>query len=72
MSDDITILKAKWLDPECHHGCQSLIHKQRIKRLESLLQQVLEWCEQDNPNFEIDAETIRDALQECPNAEGQR
>jgi len=28
----ITLLDAKWLDPECHKGCQSLVLKQRAER----------------------------------------
>ncbi len=28
-------LNAKWLDPECWDGCQSLIHKARVKELEA-------------------------------------
>lgn len=33
----ITLLDAKWLDPECHSGCQSLVMKHRIERLEAAL-----------------------------------
>jgi len=33
----ITLLDAKWLDPECHTGCQSLIWKARAERAEAQL-----------------------------------
>lgn len=55
-------LDAKWLDPECWDGCQSLLLKAKSERYEKLLRRVLEWCEQDSPNFEIDADAIRAAL----------
>lgn len=41
----ITILDAKWLDPECHQGCQSLIHKHRIEQLERELDEAKEQLE---------------------------
>jgi len=35
----ITILDAKYLDPACHKGCQSLVHKARAERLQAALSQ---------------------------------
>ena len=55
-------LDAKWLDPQCWDGCQSLILKNKGERYEKLLLRVLEWCEQESPEFEIDADAIRTAL----------
>lgn len=34
----------------------------RIEKLEATLHRVLEWCEQESPNFEIDADAIRVVL----------
>ncbi len=39
--DQFPLLDAKWLDPECLEGCQSLIHKARIRELELDLAAVL-------------------------------
>lgn len=55
-------LDAKWLDPECWDGCQSLLLKAKIEQYEKLLRSVLEWCETDTPNFEIDTDAIRNAI----------
>jgi len=33
----ITLLDAKWLDPECHKGCKSLVLKDRAERAEAEL-----------------------------------
>jgi hypothetical protein len=43
----ITLLDAKWLDPECYKGCQSLVLKQRAERAESLLVESAEALESE-------------------------
>ena len=62
----------KVCDGEIPHGhtenCDLYKLEQRTSRYEHLLRRVLEWCEQDSPNFEIDADAIRAALNP-PNAE---
>ena len=35
-----TVKDAKWFDPECQQGCQSLVLKNRIKELENALIQL--------------------------------
>jgi len=43
----ITLLDAKWLDPECHEGCQSLVFKNEIADLRAQLAEsrdALEGC----------------------------
>ena len=56
----------KVCDGEIPHGhtenCDLYKLEQRTSRYEHLLRRVLEWCEQDSPNFEIDADAIRAAL----------
>lgn len=51
---------------EIPHGhteyCDLYKLEQRTSRYEHLLRRVLEWCEQESPNFEIDADAIRAAL----------
>jgi len=37
---DITVMDAKWLDPACHQGCQSLVFKGRIEQLETALREL--------------------------------
>jgi hypothetical protein len=39
----ITLLDAKWLDPECHKGCQSLVLKQRAERAEANMARLQNW-----------------------------
>lgn len=62
----------KVCDGEIPHGhtnnCDIYKLECTIRRYEIILRRVLEWCEQDSPNFEIDADTIRDALNP-PNVE---
>lgn len=51
---------------EMPHGhtdnCDIYKLERRVSQYESLLRRVLEWCEQDSPNFEIDADAVRSAL----------
>jgi hypothetical protein len=51
-------------------NCDLYKLEQRTSRYEHLLRRVLEWCAQDSPNFEIDADAIRAALNP-PNAPGE-
>ncbi len=44
------------------HNCDILKLELRIRRYETLLRRVLEWCDTDSPHFEIEADAIRDAL----------
>jgi hypothetical protein len=56
----------KVCDGEIPYGhtenCDLYKLERRTSLYEHLLRRVLEWCEQDNPNFEIDADAIRAAL----------
>ena len=42
---EITLLDAKWLDPECHAGCQSLVIKNKCEALEKVLGYVVKYGE---------------------------
>ena len=70
----ITLLDAKWLDPECHTGCQSLVLKHHIERLESALvaarKQLLERNGLDRDGDRKAAIAINVAL--SSNVKGQR
>lgn len=44
------------------HNCDILKLELKVKRYETILRRVLEWCETESPNFEIDADAIRAAL----------
>ncbi len=51
---------------EIPHGhannCDIFKLERTITRYKMILIRVLEWCEQESPNFEIDADAIRSAL----------
>lgn len=65
----------KVCDGEIPHGhtnnCDIYKLECTVRRYEQLLRRVLEWCDTDSPNFEIDADVIRAALNP-PNDQAQR
>jgi hypothetical protein len=56
----------KVCDGEIPHGhtnnCDIYKLECTVRRYEQLLRRVLEWCDTDSPNFEIDADVVRAAL----------
>ena len=60
--DDALLLVANsigWHGPVKTNGHLEM----KIRKYEAILKRVLEWCEQEKPSFEIDADAIRRALQ---------
>lgn len=69
----ITLLDAKWLDPACHSGCQSLVIQSKLREVVEAAKSLMSYATAWHRSKKQDAAVKRweDALSSLPNSPDQ-